>query len=196
MTIYLYKNQQTAKDPEINIAINLYVRQLNLKVDKTIVDTQQLKTSWRKRALFSLLDQAQEGDEIIVHSPSHLACSIAQILSILQKAHNQKVSIRFAHSFDMFQGDEQSLLSIIMLADHELVSNRTKAAVLRRRKDGLPLGRPPGSLNKTLILDKHEKEIDSYLKKGISKASISKLVDCNPQTLYDWMKRRKIRSRK
>lgn len=47
------------------------------------------------------------------------------------------------------------------------------------------------------ILEKAEKgEIMSYLKKGINKRTISKLVECSPSTLYNWLSRRHIHTKK
>ena len=65
-------------------------------------------------------------------------------------------------------------------------------ALARRKAAGLPLGRPKGRVNKSLKLDKHRSEIKKYVSLGISKASIAKLVDCHPQTLYDWLERNNL----
>ena len=35
-------------------------------------------------------------------------------------------------------------------------------------------------------------KIVNYLKKGINKRAISKLIECSPSTLYQWLKRRRI----
>ena len=61
-----------------------------------------------------------------------------------------------------------------------------------RKALGMPLGRPKGSKNKSLKLDRYEEDILKYLDLGISKASIAKLVGCHPQTLYDWLTRKDI----
>ena len=66
------------------------------------------------------------------------------------------------------------------------------AGLERRREAGLPLGRPKGRQNSSLKLDKHRKDIVKYLDLKISKASIAKLVNCHPQTLYDWIDRHGI----
>ena len=40
-------------------------------------------------------------------------------------------------------------------------------------------------------LDNYRNEILKYLKKGINKRAISKLIECSPSTLYEWLRRRK-----
>lgn len=51
------------------------------------------------------------------------------------------------------------------------------------------IGRPKGSRNKTLKLDAYRDEIMKYLKIGVSRGSIAKLLQCNSQTLYNYLKR-------
>ena len=36
-------------------------------------------------------------------------------------------------------------------------------------------------------LDEHREPIISYLKKGVSKLSIAKIIECWPATLYAWI---------
>ena len=43
-----------------------------------------------------------------------------------------------------------------------------------------------------LKLDAFRDEITNYLKKGINKRAIAKLIECSPSTLYKWLKRRRI----
>lgn len=57
--------------------------------------------------------------------------------------------------------------------------------------DGMTLGRPKGEAER-LKLDAFQNEITGYLKKGINKRSIAKLIECSPSTLYHWLKRRHI----
>ena len=84
-----------------------------------------------------------------------------------------------------------TILGLAAQIEHEFISVRTKEALNRRKAEGLPLGRPKGPA-KTVKLDKHAEEIKVYLKKGVSKRSIAKILDCSPSTLYSWIHRHKI----
>jgi len=75
--------------------------------------------------------------------------------------------------------------------EREFISSRTKEALAKRKSDGLKLGRPKGQ-SQMLKLDNDKEEILAYLKKGINKRAIAKLIECAPSTLYLWLKRRKI----
>jgi len=88
-----------------------------------------------------------------------------------------------------------TILGLTAQIEREFISTRTKEALARRKSQGLKLGRPKGQAN-LLKLDSYHEEITNYLKKGINKRAISKLIDCSPSTLYLWLKRRKLYDKK
>ena len=69
---------------------------------------------------------------------------------------------------------------------------RTKEALFQRKAKGTKLGRPKGQAA-TLKLDTEQDQIINYLKKGVSKRSIARIVECSPATLYAWLKQRNIK---
>lgn len=83
-----------------------------------------------------------------------------------------------------------TILGLAAQIEREFISSRTKEALAKRKKDGLKLGRPKGQAQ-LLKLDNFRSEIIMYIKKGINKRAISKLIECSPSTLYEWLKRRK-----
>jgi len=81
-----------------------------------------------------------------------------------------------------------TILGLAAQIEREFLSLRTKEALARRKAQGLPLGRPRGQA-KSVKLDEHREDILKYLKIGVSKRSIAKIVECSPSTLYSWLKR-------
>ena len=81
-----------------------------------------------------------------------------------------------------------TILGLAAQIEREFLSLRTKEALARRKAQGLPLGRPRGQA-KSVKLDEHREGILKYLKIGVSKRSIAKIVECSPSTLYSWLKR-------
>ncbi len=67
--------------------------------------------------------------------------------------------------------------------ERNLISQRAKEALARRRDDGLPLGRPKGSSAKRLMLSGKEELIESYIRAGLSKSEISRLLNVCSRTL-------------
>mgnify|MGYP001048197899 CR=1 FL=1 len=86
-------------------------------------------------------------------------------------------------------------LGLAAQIEREFISSRTKEALAKRKQEGMKLGRPKGDAN-ILKLDAFHDEIVGYLKKGINKRVISKLIECSPSTLYQWLKRRSIHVKK
>ena len=72
-----------------------------------------------------------------------------------------------------------TVLGLAAQIEREFISARTKEALAKRKADGVKLGRPKGKAQ-TLKLDAFEDEIRNYLKKGINKLAISKLIECSP----------------
>lgn len=84
-------------------------------------------------------------------------------------------------------------MGLVAQIEREFISSRTKEALQKRKLDGMTLGRPKGE-SETLKLDAFRDEIMGYLKKGINKRAISKLIECSPSMLYQWLSRRHIRT--
>ncbi len=75
-----------------------------------------------------------------------------------------------------------TVLGLAAQIEREFISARTKEALARRKAQGLPLGRPKGPAPR-VKLDQHTDDILMYLKKGVSKRSIARIVDCAPSPL-------------
>lgn len=152
--------------------------------------------SWKEREIGRILQRGQRGDVIVVAEVSRLARSTLGVLELLQMAAEKEISVHIAKSRLVMDGSMQATITATILGlaaqiEREFISVRTKEALNRRKAEGLPLGRPKGPA-KTVKLDKYREEIKSYLKKGVSKRSIAKILDCSPSTLYSWIHRHQI----
>jgi len=197
MTYYIYAHVESADSNYEERAIQQYIKQHQFTMPKRSNDETSTKVHWSERIIGQLIKNASKEDHIIVYEASHLACSTSQILEILSMAANRKVHLHFVKynlhvTNQSDQIDTQHILQLISKIESDFISKRTSQALARRKAAGLPLGRPKGRGNKSLKLDKHRQDIKKYLDLGISKASIAKLVDCHPQTLYDWLDRNDI----
>lgn len=161
-----------------------------------IEDVVSGKTTWRDRAIGSILEKAGKGDTIIASEISRLGRSTLQVLEIMEMAAQKSVSVHIAKNNMVLDGSMQSTITATILGlaaqiEREFISARTKEALSKRKSDGVILGRPKGQAN-LLKLDAYHDEITGYLSKGINKRSIAKLIECSPSTLYQWLKRRHI----
>lgn len=87
-----------------------------------------------------------------------------------------------------------TILGLVAQIEREFILSRTKEALQKRKMAGMALGRPKGEAE-TLKLDAFRDEIMGYLKKGINKRAISKLIECSTFRLYQWLDRRHIRTK-
>jgi DNA invertase Pin-like site-specific DNA recombinase len=135
----------------------------------------------------------------VVSEVSRLGRSALQVLEILEYAAQQGICVHIANNRFVMDVSMQATITATILGlaaqiEREFISLRTKEALVKCKHDGKKLGRPKGP-SPWLRLDDHQKEIEVYLQKKLSKRSIARLVECSPTSLYIWMKRRKINFR-
>lgn len=173
-----------------------YCNNRNINPVKFIEDTASGKTTWKERAIGNILEKAIKGDLLLVSEISRLGRSTLQVLEILEMAAKKEISVHIAKNHIVIDGSMQSTITATILGlaaqiERDFISSRTKEALAKRKADGFKLGRPKGQ-SQLLKLDSFCEEINGYLKKGINKRAISKLIECSPSTLYLWLKRRKL----
>lgn len=164
-----------------------------------IEDTVSGKTIWKDRKVGALVNSDMlKGDTLIVAEISRLARSTVQVLDILEtcatkgiNVHIAKQNLVFTEKGNMTSTIMATILGMVAQIEREFISMRTIEALAARKAAGMKLGRPVGRMS-TVKLDKQADEIRDYLRKGVSKRAIAKIVDCSPGTLYDWIKRRDI----
>ncbi len=205
MTIFLYyHDSQLAGDLLIRQSLIGYLEKGDRESCQILEETGPLRIDWKKRVLGKLLETLSPNPVIspnnsvtlVVYDALELARSTAQILDILVSMLQKGVNVHFVKYKKQFLAIKQNrledLLKLAYIIDKDF-SDRVFDNILPHRKAyGMPLGRPKGSKNKALKLDRYQQEIKKYLSLGISKASIAKLVGCHPQTLYDWLNRKDI----
>lgn len=160
-----------------------------------IEDTASGKTDWRSRQLGKIIERAGQGDVIVVAEVSRLARNTLQVLEIGRECITRGVHLHVAKNGIVFDDSMQSkivatVLGLVAEIERDFISARTKEALAKRKAEGARLGRPPGAVKK-LRLDPLAGKIDEYLKLGIDKRAIAKLLDVAPGTLYAWLKVRR-----
>jgi len=75
--------------------------------------------------------------------------------------------------------------------ERDLINERTKAGLAAARAKEKLLGRPKGTLGKSK-LDGKEKEIKSFLAKGVNKTAIAKILEVSRTALHSFIVTRKL----
>lgn len=166
---------------------------------KLIVDEfVQIEVSSRKgiseRKLDSLIHRLKEDDALIVTELSRIGRSITEIIGVVNELVANGVRlISIKEGIDLHGNHSMQSKTMITLfglfaeLERDLLSARTKEALAAKRAAGIKLGRPKGPGKSKL--DAHEKQIQEFLKKGVSLASIAKILGASYGTVYHWVQR-------
>ena len=146
-----------------------------------------------KRNLGKLIKMAKSKDVIICSELSRLGRNIFMIMSILNRLMEMNVSVYTVKEGYRLGDDLTSKVlafafSISAEIERELISQRTKEALLRKKAEGGVLGHPKGKRNSHVKLTGREDEIRKLLDYGYSKEQISKKLKVCPATLYKFIK--------
>jgi DNA invertase Pin-like site-specific DNA recombinase len=72
--------------------------------------------------------------------------------------------------------------------ERNLISQRTKEALARKKAEGVVLGRKLGSKNSYTKLTGKENSISKWIDEGVTKAKIARKLNVNPSTIFRYLK--------
>jgi DNA invertase Pin-like site-specific DNA recombinase len=167
----------------------------NLTVGRWIEETISGTKSPNKRLLGSLLSEAQKGDLIICSELSRLGRSLFMIMSILNQLMLNGVRVwTIKDNYRLGDNIQSKVLAFAFglsaEIERDLISQRTKEALARRRSEGVILGRPVGRKSSSVKLSGHEKELQTLLDKKTSKSAIGRILGVNRMTVDSFLKER------
>jgi len=173
-----------------------YCNDLGLSNMAFVEDTASGTVPWQQRKLGKIIENSGKGDVLVFAEISRIGRTALQVLEVLKDCNEREIHIHVAKQRMVLDGSLNSTITATVLGlaaqiEREFISVRTKEALAARRAKGLPLGRPKGKA-RSVKLDEKESEIRRYLKQGISKRDIAKLVEVTPNTVYAFLKRRNL----
>ena len=165
-----------------------YCQANGLALDEVVTDTKSGKLSWRGRDLALLIARLQPGDTLITPEISRLSRSLQDTFDFLAEAARRQIIVRVVKQGFIIDGSLQStvLVTAFGLAseiEREFISQRTREALARKKREGQRLGRPPGQPNAKTKLSGREGELANYLKLGLPATAIAKLMQVHPETI-------------
>ena len=150
-----------------------------------------------KRKLGALLGQVGPGDLIICSELSRLGRSLYMIMEIL--AYCMEHECRVITIKDNFRLGDDIQSKVLAFAfglsaeiERNLISQRTKEALARKRAEGVRLGRPKGAVSKHTKLSGREAVIQILLDQGTSYAEIARIFKVDRSTLVRFCRGRAI----
>ena len=169
----------------------------NLRIGQWIEETISGTKSPEKRLLGSLLAVAKKDDLIICSELSRLGRSLLMIMSILNQLMINGVRVWTIKDNYRLGDDIQSKVLAFAFGlsaeiERNLISQRIKEALARKKAEGAILGRPSGSKNINVKLSGHEKEIQALVEKQVSKSAIGRIFGVHRMTVDSFLKERML----
>ena len=175
-----------------------YSNELKLGNVDFIDDVVSGAKDWKKRGISTLIDQMNDGDILLVNEFSRLGRSLLDILDILKTLKEKDVKVHIVRDKLIIGDDISSKLMVFMFGlvseiERDLIKSRVQEGVknFKEKNPDKSWGRKKGKLYKSNLDDKKD-HIVELLSKGISKTSISKMLDINYQTLCSYIKTRNL----
>ncbi len=188
-------DKQTVENQRFEI--EKYCTNKNLKIDKWIEETISGTKNYSKRALGHLLKEVKKGDHIICAELSRLGRNLFMIMEILNICMQKEcVVITIKEGYKLGDDIQSKVLAFAFGLSAEiernLISQRTKEALAKRKADGVILGRPLGRKSSYLKLSGREEEIKRLRLLKYPIVKIAKKMKVHRNTLSSFMKKHDI----
>lgn len=179
------------------LGIEAKAKSMGLKIDKYIKDAGVSGTKEpNKRALGGCLKKLKDNDILICSELSRLGRKLFMIMRILE--HCMKSGAKVYTVKDGYELGDNIQSKVMAFAfglsaeiERDLISQRTKEALLRLKRQGKKLGRRYGSRNKKHKLDDKIEIINNLLIQKIPKTEIAKRLKVSVPTLYTFISMQK-----
>lgn len=166
---------------------------VNAWIEETISGTKKID----QRKLGKLLNKLKKDDILICAELSRLGRNMFMIMSILNYCMEKEIKVWTIK--DNYRLGDDLTSKVLAFAfglsaeiERNLISQRTKEALVKKRAEGVILGRPKGRKSSYYKLSGRENMIRELLNKGIPKIQIAKILNVHRNTLNKYMKENSI----
>ena len=195
--IRVSSDKQTVENQRFEI--NNFCRRENIKIDGWMEETISGTKSYDKRQLGRLLNKVRKDDLIICAELSRLGRNLFMIMEILNICMTKECRVWTIKDNYRLGDDIQSKVLAFAFGlsaeiERNLISQRTKEALARKKAEGVILGRPKGRKNSPdkYKLSGKETLIKELLSVNVSKRKIARICKVDRNTLARFIKERFI----
>lgn len=193
--IYGYIRVSTDKQTVENqrFEIENFCNKHGLKVDSWIEETVSGTKEPEKRKLGRLLGKLVKDDVLICAELSRLGRNLLMIMSILNECMKKEIQVWTIKDNYRLGSDVSSKVLAFAFGlsaeiERNLISQRTKEALARKRAEGVVLGRPKGRKSSHVKLTGKDDVIRGCLQAGFSKSAIARKLKVHRLTLAKYLK--------
>ncbi len=191
--IRVSSDKQTVENQRFEI--NNFCNRNNIRIDGWIEETISGTKAYSKRHLGDLLKKVQKADLLICAELSRLGRNLFMIMEILNICMAKECRVWTIKDNYRLGDDIQSKVLAFAFGlsaeiERNLISQRTREALARKKAEGVLLGRPKGAktaLEKRKMAGK-EILVRDLLAAKVSKLQIAKICKVDRNTLYRYLK--------
>lgn len=169
----------------------------NIVIEKWVSETVSGTKSANERKLGSLLRKMKKGDTLLISEISRLGRNLMQIMSILNLCMTKETMVlTVKERYELGNNINSQILAFAFglsaQIERDLISQRTKEGLARRKAEGKKLGRAFGTKNTRYKLSGKEDQINAMLDEGRSKAYICRKFKIHKGTLLSHLERMEL----
>ena len=193
--IYAYirvsSDKQTIENQKFEI--KKFCKKENFKIDEWIEETISGTQRLENRQLGKLLKRMKKGDILICSELSRLGRNLLMIMGILNECMNKDIQVWTIKDNYRLGSDINSKVLAFAFGlsaeiERNLISQRTKEALARKRAEGVVLGRPKGRKSAKTKLTGQEQKIKELLSKKVSYSAIGRILGVHRLTVSTFVK--------
>jgi DNA invertase Pin-like site-specific DNA recombinase len=176
-----------------------FARRRELKIDTFIQVTISSKKTSKQRRIDEVIETLNEADTLVVTELSRLGRSTSEVIDLVNALVKRSIRvIIIKQNLDIQKQDMQSKIVITLLSlfgelERDLIGLRTKEALAAKKSQGMILGKPKGTLQKSKF-DKDLVKIQELLSYGLSIRKLARVLGySNHIALNTYIKKRKLR---
>ena len=193
--IYGYIRVSTDKQTVENqrYKINQFCDRQEMVIEKWIEETISGAKNVEDRKLGKLLKRMKKGDILICSELSRLGRNLLMIMGILNECMNKDIQVWTIKDNYRLGSDINSKVLAFAFGlsaeiERNLISQRTKEALARKRAEGVVLGRPKGKKSSKTKLTGQEQKIKELLDKKVSYSAIGRILGVHRLTVSAFVK--------
>lgn len=168
-----------------------------IRIDKWIEEKISSIERLEDRKFGKLLKKMKKGDQLVVTELSRMGRNLMQIMKILHDCMENEIMVyTIKENYELGNNINSKVLAFAFGLSAEiernLISQRTKEALARKKAEGIILGRPLGRKSSKTKLTGQEKKILELLNSKISYSAIGRILKVHRLTVSAFIKNNNI----
>lgn len=196
---YLRASTERQETNNQKLEILEFAQKKGMQIDDYIELTISSRKTQKQRRIDELVSRLNPNDTLIVTELSRLGRSTAEVIALINAMMDKNIRvIILKQNMDIQQHDMNSKIIITLFSlfgelERDLVSARTKEALASKKAQGVKLGKPKGTIQKSKF-DQHTEKIKELLELGLSVRKIAKVLGYSSHiALNTYINKRQLR---